>query len=45
MRLLAAGEKVTVAALESGYNSTSAFIAVFKKSLGRTPIQYLGKHG
>jgi AraC-like DNA-binding protein/quercetin dioxygenase-like cupin family protein len=44
MRLLAAGEKVTVAALESGYNSPSAFIAVFKKALGHTPHQYLGLH-
>jgi AraC-like DNA-binding protein len=41
MRLLAAGEKVTAAALESGYESTSAFISVFKKALGQTPLQYL----
>ncbi|MCX6123599.1 MAG: helix-turn-helix transcriptional regulator [Proteobacteria bacterium] len=41
MRLLASGGKVTTAALDSGYNSPSAFIAVFKKSLGQTPSQYM----
>lgn len=44
MRLLASGEKVTVAALESGYNSASAFISVFKKVLGSPPSQYLSQH-
>jgi AraC-like DNA-binding protein len=41
MRLLAAGEKVTAAALDCGYESPSAFIAVFKKAFGQTPMQYL----
>lgn len=45
MRLLATGEKVITAALESGYNSPSAFISVFKKTLGHTPNQYLELHG
>lgn len=40
MRLLGCGEKVTVAALESGYGSTSAFIAMFRKQLGTTPRRY-----
>lgn len=44
MRLLAAGAKVTTAALESGYNSTSAFISIFKKALGHTPLHYLDLH-
>jgi len=44
MRLLASGEKVITAALESGYNSPSAFISVFKKALGHTPNQYLDLH-
>ncbi len=35
--LLGAGASVTEAGLESGYASTSAFIAAFKKQLGRTP--------
>lgn len=40
LQLLGCGEKVTVAALESGYGSTSAFIAMFRKQLGRTPRRY-----
>jgi len=41
LRLLASGEKVTVAALESGYDSASAFISMFRKQLGSTPKRYL----
>jgi AraC-like DNA-binding protein len=41
LQFLACGEKVTSAALESGYNSTSAFIAMFHKQLGTTPTRYL----
>jgi methylphosphotriester-DNA--protein-cysteine methyltransferase len=40
MQLLASGEKVTGAALASGYDSTSAFISMFKKQLGTTPARY-----
>lgn len=40
LQLLGCGEKVTVAALESGYGSTSAFIAMFRKQLGTTPRRY-----
>ena len=40
LRLLAAGESVTTAALEVGYDSTSAFIAAFKAGLGTTPGRY-----
>jgi AraC-like DNA-binding protein len=40
MQLLASGEKVTSAALEAGYNSTSAFISMFRKQLGKTPGRY-----
>jgi AraC-like DNA-binding protein len=42
MRLLAEGHKVTHAALESGYSTPSAFISMFRKTLGTTPKQYLG---
>ena len=37
---LAAGEKVTSAALSAGYNSPSAFIAMFRRQLGSTPARY-----
>lgn len=40
MRLLAEGAKVTHAALESGYNTPSAFISMFRKALGVTPTSY-----
>jgi len=40
LRLLAAGEPVTTAALEVGYDSTSAFISAFKTTLGTTPGRY-----
>ena len=37
---LAAGEPVTGVALDVGYESTSAFIAMFKRELGTTPGRY-----
>jgi AraC-like DNA-binding protein len=40
MRLIAAGAKVTGAALDAGYNSPSAFISMFRKQLGTTPNRY-----
>ena len=40
MQLLASGEKVTGAALDAGYSSTSGFIAMFRKQLGTTPMRY-----
>jgi len=40
MQLVAAGEKVTAAALASGYNSPSAFISMFRKQFGTTPNRY-----
>ena len=38
---LAVGDKVTTAALDAGYNSTSAFISMFRRQLGTTPARYL----
>jgi AraC-like DNA-binding protein len=43
LRLLAQGEPVTSVALESGYQSTSAFIAMFRRALGTTPFRYRKK--
>ncbi len=37
---LAAGDSVTAAGLAVGYDSTSAFIAMFKRVLGKTPGSY-----
>ncbi len=41
IRLLAEGAKVTTAALDSGYSTPSAFVSMFKKTLGTTPGAYL----
>lgn len=40
LQLLASGEKVTHAALEAGYSTPSAFIAMFRDALGVTPARY-----
>ena len=40
LQLIASGEKVTRAALDSGYGSPSAFISMFRKQLGTTPTRY-----
>jgi AraC-like DNA-binding protein len=40
LRLLAAGRPVTDVALAAGYDSPSAFIAMFKRVLGTTPGRY-----
>lgn len=40
LRELAAGRPVTVVALEVGYDSPSAFIAMFRSALGTTPTRY-----
>jgi AraC-like DNA-binding protein len=40
LRRLAAGECVNTVALELGYNSGSAFIAMFRRELGQTPKRY-----
>jgi AraC-like DNA-binding protein len=45
MQLLAAGEKIAYAALEAGYSTPSAFIAMFRKALGTTPHRYFENSG
>lgn len=40
LTLLAEKEQVTTVALEMGYDNPSAFIAVFKRALGKTPSKY-----
>lgn len=40
LRLLAAGRPVTAVALDVGYDSASAFIAMFRRTLGTTPNRY-----
>lgn len=40
LRLLADGAKLTHGALESGYSTRSAFIAMFRRVLGTTPTAY-----
>ena len=41
LELLANGDSVTRVALELGYQHPSAFIAMFRRCLGSTPLQYL----
>ena len=41
LELLTTGENITNIALEVGYNNTSAFIAMFRRCLGTTPMRYL----
>ncbi len=41
---LADNEPVTAVAFEAGYNSTSAFIAAFKRAFGATPGRYFDDH-
>jgi AraC-like DNA-binding protein len=43
--LLAAGAKVTAVALDVGYDSPSAFIAAFRRVLGKTPARYFRTDG
>jgi len=40
LEMLAAGRPVTAVALEVGYESPSAFIAMFRRCLGTTPTRY-----
>jgi AraC-like DNA-binding protein len=40
LQQVAAGEKIANAALDAGYSTPSAFIAMFRKALGTTPRQY-----
>jgi AraC-like DNA-binding protein len=42
LQQVAAGEKIANAALDAGYSTPSAFIAMFRKALGTTPRQYFG---
>ncbi|QLA17611.1 helix-turn-helix domain-containing protein [Desulfolutivibrio sulfoxidireducens] len=43
LRKLAAGESVTAVALDLGYESQSAFIAMFRRALGVTPGRYFAR--
>lgn len=40
LRRLAAEQRVNQVALELGYESTSAFVAMFRRALGTTPGRY-----
>jgi AraC-like DNA-binding protein len=41
LSLLEAGKNVTIAGIECGYDSTSAFIAAFREAFGQTPGDFL----
>jgi AraC-like DNA-binding protein len=40
LEVLAAGESVTAAALDVGFETPSAFIAMFRRAMGTTPARY-----
>jgi AraC-like DNA-binding protein len=40
LQVLAAGESVTATALEVGFETPSAFIAMFRRAMGTTPARY-----
>ncbi|MDP9199971.1 MAG: helix-turn-helix domain-containing protein, partial [Pseudomonadota bacterium] len=40
---LAVGQPVTSVAFDVGYNSPSAFTAMFRRAFGHAPTQYLAK--
>jgi AraC-like DNA-binding protein len=42
LEAMAAGHNVTAAALEVGFETPSAFIAMFRKAMGTTPGRYFG---
>ena len=44
LELLATGYSVTTVALELGYENTSAFIAMFRRTLGASPTRFLGNN-
>lgn len=44
IRLLIEGASVNEAAYASGYESPSAFVAMFKREMGTTPRRYLSEH-
>jgi AraC-like DNA-binding protein/quercetin dioxygenase-like cupin family protein len=41
LELLVTGKNVTSIALETGYDNSSAFIAMFRRCLGTTPMRYM----
>ncbi|MEM9681717.1 MAG: helix-turn-helix transcriptional regulator [Pseudomonadota bacterium] len=43
MEMLAAGQSVTTVALDLGYDSPSAFSAMFRRTLGTTPKRYFAE--
>ena len=40
LEILAGGHPVTAVALEVGFETPSAFIAMFKRAMGTTPARY-----
>ena len=40
LEILAGGESVTSAALQVGFETPSAFIAMFRRAMGTTPARY-----
>lgn len=45
VEMLSAGESVTTVASSLGYDSTSSFIALFRRAFGTTPARYVAQFG
>ena len=44
LQRMASGNSVKTVSLELGYENTSSFVNMFRKTLGKPPVRYLAEH-